>query len=77
MLVNLDVVNSCLDEVNDGGKLLLLLFRNYARFILYFLGDNDVNVYQLGIDAANMDVVNSYLDWAKSNTPVITSREVS
>jgi hypothetical protein len=34
---NLDVVNSCLDEVNDGGKFLLLLFRNYARFILYLL----------------------------------------
>jgi hypothetical protein len=32
---NLDVVNSCLDEVNDGGKFLLLLFRNYAKFILF------------------------------------------
>jgi hypothetical protein len=35
---------------------------SYICYCCYFLGDNDVNFYQLGIDAANLHVVNSYFD---------------
>jgi hypothetical protein len=35
---------------------------SYICYCCYFLGDNDVNVYQRGIDAANMALVKKYLD---------------